>query len=369
MIPVRSANESDLAVEDLAERARDDAARLERAGELAEVPVELRDAREHVVEAAGGALAVAVEDERVDLVAQERDLRAEGEDVLDRAVVEVEADPHEALLARADEHLLALRGALEQELALEDRRERGAGRGEVGVGPADRLEDAGDDRGDGRPEAADEPGAQRPRPEQAQGRAAPERRLRGRTRTSAARAVPQRQERLDVAAVLPPEGGLRGDPELEQEPELDLGRDERRELVQDRARADRPVEVEARGVEGLAADLRQRLDRDLDVGGVELALGRERDDDAPDVGAGGEPVGRLGLAGALERDERPAVGRAQEQVDARIRLAQQQMVRGLEPRGTARRCRERRTVRRRRRAVPPSVLTRDGISPGSPVVS
>ena len=335
MIPGALGERVRLAVEDLAQRARDDAARLEGAGELAEVPVELRDAREHVVEAAGGALAVALEDEGVDLVAQQRDLRAEGEDVLDGAVVEVEADPHEALLARADEHLLALRGALEQELALEDRRERGAGRGEVGVGPADGLEDAGDDRGDGRPEAPDEPGAERPRPEQAQGRAATERRLRGRTRTPAARAVPPS---VRSGSMLPPSCRQReasvAIPSWRQEPELDLGRDERRELVQDRAGADRPVEVEPRGVEGLAADLRQRLDRDLDVGGVELALGGERDDDAPDVGAGGEPVGRLGLARALERDERPPVGGAQEQVDARIRLAQQQMVRSLEPRGT-----------------------------------
>ena len=79
-------------MEDLAERARDDAARLERARELAELPVELGDPRHEVVEPSCGPLAVAVEDERVDLVAEERDLGAQREDVLDRAVVEVEAD-------------------------------------------------------------------------------------------------------------------------------------------------------------------------------------------------------------------------------------------------------------------------------------
>ncbi len=200
-MPVRSANASDLAVEDLAERARDDAARLERAGELAEVPVELRDAREHVVEAAGGALAVAVEDEGVHLVAQERDLRAEREDVLDGAVVEVEADPHEALLARADEHLLALRGALEQELALEDRRERGAGRGEVGVGPRRRARGRGRrPRRTGVRKRRTSPARSVRRPEQAQGRAAPERRLRGRARAPAA---PRRSPSVRSGSTLP----------------------------------------------------------------------------------------------------------------------------------------------------------------------
>ncbi len=137
--------------------------------------------------------------------------------------------------------------------------------------------------------------------------------------------------------------------------------------MQDRAGADRAVEVEPRGVEGLAAGLRERLDRDLDVRGVELALGGERDDDAPDVGAGREPVGRVGLAGALERDVRPRGGR----------YCRNRWTRGSRLGSAAAWC----AVSSRAapldgaesaersvdvvRAASSSVLTRDGISPGS----
>ena len=320
-----------LAVEDLAERARDDAPRLERARELAQVAVELRHAGEHVVEAPCGALAVALEDEGVDLVAQERHLGAEREDVLDGAVVQVEADPHQPLLAGADESLLALRRALEQELALEDRGERRAGRREVGVGASDRLDHAGDDRSARRAEAADEARTKRLRAEQAQRRAPTQRCLRGRAGATAARSVPERQHHVDVASVGPPERRLGRDAELEQEPQLDLAGDERRQLEQDRARADVAMEVEARGVQRLAPHLGERLDGDLHVGRVELALGGEGHDDACDVGADGEPVGGIRLARALERDEGPAVRGAEEEVHPRLGLGEQHPMRRLEP--------------------------------------
>ena len=48
----------DLAVEALAERPRDDAARLQGARDLPQMPVELGDACEDVVEATGGSLAM-----------------------------------------------------------------------------------------------------------------------------------------------------------------------------------------------------------------------------------------------------------------------------------------------------------------------
>ena len=343
-------------MEDLAQWARHDAAGLQRAGELAEVPVELRDAGEHVVEAPGRALAVGVEYERVDLVAHKCDLRAEGQDVLNRPVVEVEPDPHEALLARAHEHLLPLGRALEQELALEDRRERGACCRQVGIGPRDGLEHAGHDGCARRPEAAHEARAERPRPEQAQRRPAPERRLRGRARPAALGAVPECEDHVDVPAVASPERRLGGDPELEQEPELDLGGDERRELVEHRARAGSAVQVEPRGLDRLVANLGEGLDGDLHVRRIELALGGQGDDDARHVGAGREPVGCLRLAGTLEGDQRPAVGRPQEEMDARLGLGQQDPMRGLEPRSAARR-------RRERRGVPSRGLGRTALRP------
>ena len=58
----------DLAVEDLAERAADDALRLERVRDLAQRAVELAEPRSEVVEAAEGEVAVALEHERVELL-------------------------------------------------------------------------------------------------------------------------------------------------------------------------------------------------------------------------------------------------------------------------------------------------------------
>ena len=321
----------DLAVEDLAERARDDAPRLERARELAQVAVELRHAGEHVVEAPCGALAVAFEDEGVDLVPQERHLRAEREDVLDGAVVQVEADPHEPLLAGADQSLLALRRALEQELSLEDRGERCAGGRQVGVGASDGLDHAGDDRSARRPEPADEAGTKRLRPQQAHRRATTQRCLRGRPGATAARSVPERQHHVDIASVCPPERRLGRDAELEQEPQLDLAGDDRGQLEQDRARADVAMEVEARGVQRLAPHLGERRDGDLHVGRVELALDGERDHDACDVDADGETVGGIRLARAFERDEGPAVRGAEEEMHPRLGLGEQHPMRRLEP--------------------------------------
>ena len=57
-MPVRSANAVDLAVEDLAERTRDDALRLERVRDLAKLAVELDESRGEVVEASVRLLAV-----------------------------------------------------------------------------------------------------------------------------------------------------------------------------------------------------------------------------------------------------------------------------------------------------------------------
>ena len=90
----------DLPVEDLGERPRDDAPRLERVSGLAQLPVELDDPRDEILEAAVDELAMALEHERIDLVAQRPGLLAEDEHVLHRAVVEVEAEPREAGLGR-----------------------------------------------------------------------------------------------------------------------------------------------------------------------------------------------------------------------------------------------------------------------------
>ena len=92
----------DLAVEDLAERTADDALRLERVRDLAKLAVELDEARGEVVEAPVRLLAVVLEDERVHLLLEELDVGGEREDVLDRPVVEVEAEAHQPALGRRD---------------------------------------------------------------------------------------------------------------------------------------------------------------------------------------------------------------------------------------------------------------------------
>ena len=137
----------DLAMEDLAERTADHALRLERVGDLAQVAVELDEPCGEVVEAAGRLFAVPLEHERVDLLLEEADVRGEREDVLDRAVVEVEAEPHEAALRGGDERPLARCGVLEEVLALdrgpEGRRDDGEERvGDVRLDRAEPPDDA-----------------------------------------------------------------------------------------------------------------------------------------------------------------------------------------------------------------------------------
>ena len=361
----------DLAVEDLAERSGDDAPRLERARELSQLAVELGDAREHVVEAARSALAVALQDERVDLVAQERDLGAERQDVLDRPVVEVEAEPHQPLLAGPDERLLTLGRALEQELALEDRGERRRRRREVGVGAADRLEHARDDAAHG---------GRKRRTSAARSVFGP-RRLSVEPRRSAAFAVARARRlsapspRASITSTLPP--SARQSDASVATPSWRRSRSWISQATSggssssERARAARAVEVEARGLERLAAHLRERLDRDLHVGRVELALGGERDDDACDVDLDREPVGGVGLARRPRTRRAPSGARCGGRGGRAARASASSVpVRSLERAAPA-------PARRRRPrrpspaapAVPPCVFTRDAISPRSPIVS
>src|SRR6188472_846602 len=114
-------------MEGLAERTRDDALRLERVCDLTQLAVELDETRGEVVEASVRLLAVVLEDERIYLLLEKLHVGGEGEDVLDRPVVEVEAQAHQAALGRRDQCSLPARGVLEQALAFDDRAERGGG--------------------------------------------------------------------------------------------------------------------------------------------------------------------------------------------------------------------------------------------------
>ena len=66
---------------------------------------------------------MALEHERVDLVAQLANVLRECEDVLDGTVVEVEPEPHEPVLSRLRERAFPLGVSCEQVLTLEHRRE------------------------------------------------------------------------------------------------------------------------------------------------------------------------------------------------------------------------------------------------------
>src|SRR3990170_821834 len=96
-------------------------------GDLAKLPVELYESCGEIVESTARLLAILVENERVHLLLQESDVRRERQDVLNRAVVQVEAEPHEATFGRRDERPLARCGVLEEALALDHRTERGSG--------------------------------------------------------------------------------------------------------------------------------------------------------------------------------------------------------------------------------------------------
>ena len=74
-----------------------------------------------VVEPAADDLARAGRDALADFSACRLDVHREDGEVLERAVVEVEAEPHELALARLGERPLALRAPLEEHLALERR--------------------------------------------------------------------------------------------------------------------------------------------------------------------------------------------------------------------------------------------------------
>ena len=225
-----------------------------------------------------------VEDERVDLVAQQRDLRAEGEDVLDGAVVEVEADPHEPLLAERTSSRSRSASARAGAHA-RDRRERGwpvAAR-YASARPTDSRRGPRPRRR--RPEARTSP-ERSVRAREAQASTAPQRGLCGRPGPPALAPVPERQHDSTLPASCRHSEASLAIPSWSRSRSCISDATRGGSSCRSRAGAHGPVEIEPRSVERLAAHLGECLDRDLDVRVVELALGGQRHDDAPDVGAG-----------------------------------------------------------------------------------
>ena len=124
-------------------------------GEPSQGVVEIGEAGDHVLEAPVDELAMRFEDVRVELIPQPLRLALQRKNILDRAVVKVEAKPQQPFLARPR---ATLPGdvALEQVLPLEHRFERQGGLIEVGADiPMRVAEHANDDSADRRAEPPD----------------------------------------------------------------------------------------------------------------------------------------------------------------------------------------------------------------------
>ncbi len=113
---------------------------------------------------------------------------------------------------------------------------------------------------------------------------------------------------------------------MDQQLELDLGRDDRRQFDQERTRDRSQEEIEPRGRERHGARLRERADRDLRVGGIEHALGRQSDDDVGDVDLGRRCEAFRILSACLCHPLRPDEGSLEEPPDGVRRTFRQDSV-------------------------------------------
>src|SRR5438874_7691944 len=112
-------------------RTAHDASRLERVRQLSENAVELPDARLEVVDPRDAELLALLRQQLHQLPPNQEDIRTEGSDVLEGAVVEVKREPTQAALARANERPLAGAAAFEHQLPLHYGAHRGGRLGEV----------------------------------------------------------------------------------------------------------------------------------------------------------------------------------------------------------------------------------------------
>ena len=225
-------------------------------------------------------VAVVLEDEGVDLLLQELDVGCQREDVLDRPVVEVEAEPHQPPFGRRDERALARRRVLEEMLALDDRAQRGCRLEQVRVG--DGLlgrADASDDRGVRLAEAEHGRRPELRAAEERETRPLAQRRLRLGARPAAGTAfAAERDDAVEPARRARPERDVAQHVEAEQQPELELDRQERRQLEQARVPDDLAEEDVARGRQGKRAGLGDDGAGSAHVGLVELERSAQLDD-------------------------------------------------------------------------------------------
>ena len=257
----------------------------------------------------------------IDLLLQELDISREREDVLDRPVVEVEAEAREPPLGRRGERLLAARRVAEQVLALDDRAQLGCRLEQVGVrdGLLGRA-DAPDDGGVRLAEAEHGRRSELRAAEQRETRPLAQRRLRLRARAPARTALAAEGDHaVEPARSSSPERHVAEHVQPQQEPELELDRQERRELEQARVPDDLAEEDVARGGQRQRAGLGDRRARAAHVGLVELERRAQLDDRGRRVPDRCEAVADLvvGIArvdtarvGEDRRENRPELVRA-----------------------------------------------------------
>ena len=272
----RALERAQLGLDRVRDRPGDGRRRADGVRDLAQALVERAEPGVDVVEASAHALPEVVGDDRRDLRRRVPQLLGQRHDLLQRPVVEVEAEAQEAPLAGSHEIVLALHSPVEERGALEERRERGRRLLEIllevlRLGAAS----AGDERGVRPVPPLDDPDVHLGRA----GDHAVERGLRHLPQAAAARRLAVRDETGGRAGgVENPERAGRGGCELDEQRERELRGDGRRKLRELLAGERAPEDREGRSLRRQPELVGRGRDRGPCLARLEPVLDRDRDD-------------------------------------------------------------------------------------------
>ena len=244
--------------------------------DLAQALVEGAEPRVDVVEAPAHALPEVVGNDRRDLRRRGTQLLGQRDELLQRPVVQVEAETHDAPLAGSHEVVLALHSPVEERRPLEKRCQRGRSFLEVLLEML-RLGDpsAGHERGVRAVPPLDDPDVHLGRADDD----SVERGARRLPQPAAARRFAVRDETgRGAGRVEEPEGAGSSGGELDQQDERELGGDRRRKLGELLAPESAPEDCERRSLGRQAELVGRRCDRHARLAGLEPVLGGDRDD-------------------------------------------------------------------------------------------
>ena len=296
-MPVAFSSATQLGLDCIRDRPGDGRRRADGVRDLAQALVERAEPRVDVVEAPAHALPEVVGDDRRDLRRRGPQLLGQRDDLLQRPVVEVEAEAQEAPLAGSHEVVLALHSPVEERGTLEQRRERVRSLLEVLLemlrlgGPSTR-----DERGVRAVPPLDDPDVHLGRA----GDHAVERGLRHLAQPAAARRLAVRDETGGRAGrVEDPERAGSGGCELDEQGERELRGDRRRKLGELLARERAPEDRERRSLGRQPELVGRGRDRGACLSGLEPVLDGDRDDRIA------EEVERSSLTPAVGQPPRP----------------------------------------------------------------